>query len=353
MDKDMIALSLNKHRPTLLTLGTGLCGGVLAHLMGLPAPALLGSTLVVSAAALSGQAMRTPVGLRHAAFTVIGCSLGSGFTPDFFARALLWPVSLLGQSLTLILIMLCSGWILTRFFGHSRQTAILASSPGGLSFAIALAAAGVGNGQAISVIQSLRLLFIVLGLPPLLLWIGLNGGEGTHKAPVLLTHLQSLGLFMGAYLLGNSGARRRVPAAHIFAGMLLSGGLHGFGLLRGTFPVLLLNLGFVITGAVIGSRFRGVTRQDLRQFLGAATLTILTAITLSATAAWFMSHYLGISFGQVWIAYAPGGVEAMAAMAFSMGYDASFVATHHLFRILLLIGLVPFFLRLVGRVDAS
>jgi uncharacterized membrane protein AbrB (regulator of aidB expression) len=50
-------------------------------------------------------------------------------------------------------------------------------------------------------------------------------------------------------------------------------------------------------------------------------------------------------FGQVWVAYAPGGIEAMAAMGLALGYDPAFVATHHLVRILLVIGLLPLLIR--------
>ncbi len=343
-----ISIAMKKDHPaTVITLLVGLAGGGLARLLGFPASALLGSTLFVSAAALLGQPMRTPTWLRNIAFTVIGCSLGSGFTPDFLAHAALWPVSLLLLTLTLVLIMVCSSWILTRFFGHSWETAVLSSSPGGLSFAIALAESGAGDGRAISVIQSLRLLFIVLGLPPLLYLIGLNGGHPESGTKILLGHDQAIFLFLGAYLLGGVGSKRGVPAAYLVSGMILSGGLHGCGILSGIFPLYLLNMGFVITGSVIGSRFQGMTMGDLRHFMGAAMLSILGAIVFSAAAAFLISRYLAIPFGQVWVAYVPGGVEAMAAMAFSLGYDATFVATHHLFRILVLIVLLPLFLKMV------
>jgi hypothetical protein len=58
-----------------------------------------------------------------------------------------------------------------------------------------------------------------------------------------------------------------------------------------------------------------------------------------------MSAVTGFPFAQIWIAYAPGGVEGMAAMALSLHLDPVFVATHHIFRILALIGLLPILLR--------
>ncbi|MDX1737159.1 MAG: AbrB family transcriptional regulator, partial [Alphaproteobacteria bacterium] len=48
-----------------------------------------------------------------------------------------------------------------------------------------------------------------------------------------------------------------------------------------------------------------------------------------------------LPFGQLWVAFAPGGVEAMAAMAISLDFDPAFVAVHHLFRIIFLILILP------------
>ena len=42
--------------------------------------------------------------------------------------------------------------------------------------------------------------------------------------------------------------------------------------------------------------------------------------------------------------------EAMAAMALALGYDPAYVATHHLFRLLLLFMIVPFCLRIAHKV---
>ena len=58
-----------------------------------------------------------------------------------------------------------------------------------------------------------------------------------------------------------------------------------------------------------------------------------------------MAALLGLPFGQVWVSYAPGGVEGMSAMALSLGYDPAYVATHHIFRLLLIIAVLPLFMR--------
>ena len=54
-----------------------------------------------------------------------------------------------------------------------------------------------------------------------------------------------------------------------------------------------------------------------------------------------VSRMLDLPFGQVWVSFAPGGVEGMSSMALALGYDPVYVATHHVFRILLLIAILP------------
>ena len=49
-------------------------------------------------------------------------------------------------------------------------------------------------------------------------------------------------------------------------------------------------------------------------------------------------------FGKTWLAYAPGGVEAMAAMALALRLDPAFVGAHHVLRILGLNVAGPFWL---------
>jgi uncharacterized membrane protein AbrB (regulator of aidB expression) len=76
-------------------------------------------------------------------------------------------------------------------------------------------------------------------------------------------------------------------------------------------------------------------------------------MVVSAAIAWAGSMLLGLPFGQLWLAYAPGGVEAMAAMALALHLDPAFVGAHHVLRILGLNLITPFWLRRGGRALAS
>lgn len=334
---------------TLLTLIVGISGAVLATAGGLPAAALIGSTVAVSTASFVRIPTYVPVWLRNMAFGSIGCSLGAGISENFFTLARQWPLSLTGLVMGMLGILVVSSWLLHRFFNLSKETALLSSSPGALSYSLAIAANGVGDVRAIVVIQSIRLLFITAGLP---LIIDLMDVEhGTHPATggLSLSTSATIILFAVGIMMGGLLSRLRVPAPYLMGGVVVSGLAHFLGLVHGRPQILFMLAGFVVTGAVVGSRFTRIPLGDIRRLLGGAVTVMAVGSLIAGLFAAVVSGMLHLPFGQVWVSYAPGGVEAMAAMALSLGYDSGFVATHHIFRIVLLFMVLPFLLQYVGK----
>ena len=335
----------------IVTLAIGAGGALVAQLAGLPAAALIGSTLAVSVVSFCRLPTGVPTWLRNMAFATIGCSLGSGVNTDFFELAVKWPLSLSGLVLVMGAILLVSSWVLTAFFGQSKITAILAASPGALTYSLAIAATGVGDARAIIVIQSIRLLSITAGLPLVLDLLDLQHGRGSAGAHISIEVAATAGLFLLTLLFGFLLTHWRLPAAYLISGVLVSGILHYLGVVSGRPQSGFLLTGFVITGAVIGARFTNIPLVDIKRLVGGALAVVVVSSAVAAMFAALTAKFLSLPFGQVWVSYAPGGVEAMAAMALSLGYDSAFVATHHLFRIILLLFVLPVLLRLFSKTE--
>ncbi len=277
---------------------------------------------------------------------MIGISLGAGFTPDVIGQMAAWPVSLGLLLVSVAVTMAAATLLLMRGFGMGRDTAVLASSPGALSYAIAIAASGRGDAVAVLVVQGLRLLLIATTLPLLLTALGGPPEDALRPAFKETTGpLVTLMLLVLTGLLGWAGMRRGWPAAFLLAGMAASGVLHAVGLVVGRPPDWLTFAGFTITGAAIGARFSGVETALLRRHAVAALAVALLASGIAAGFAALAAAALHIPFTQAWIAFAPGGIEAMAVMALSLGFDPAFVATHHVARLLILFALLPVLMR--------
>jgi uncharacterized protein len=345
MDEKSIKTEWQRVVRVIVTLAIGFGGAMVALAAGLPAAALIGSTLAVSVVSLCRLPTCVPPWIRNMAFAAIGCSLGSGVNRDLLELAVKWPLSLSGLVLVMGTMLFASSWVLTSTFRQSKATAILAASPGALSYSLAIAASGVGDARAIIVIQSIRLLSITTCLPLILdllnLQHGSSGGSQQSSIPLIAT----AGLFLSALLCGFVLNNWKLPAAYLIAGVLMSGVLHYLGFVSGRPQTAFLWTGFVVTGSVIGARFTTIPLVDIKRLVGGALAVVIISSTIAALFAFFAARLLDLPFGQVWVSYAPGGVEAMAAMALSLGYDSTFVATHHLFRIIMLFLLLPVLLK--------
>jgi membrane AbrB-like protein len=318
----------------VLTLGLGTAGGGLFAWLGLPAAWLAGSMAGVAAAALAGLPVTMPAPLRNAAFVLLGVSMGASVTPETVEQMRAWPLSLALLAGSVAATLGAGSFYLQRVHGWDPVTARFASIPGALSSVLVLAATSAADLPRVALAQSVRLFTLVALMPSILSLWGQGRAAARAMAPAASTAPElAVTLAVGAALAAVL-AWLRVPGGVLLGAMVASGVLHGTGIVEGRLPPGILVLGFVATGAVIGERFRGTSLANLRRTLPGAIGSVLLALVLSAGFAAAGAWWLGLSFGQLWLAYAPGGVEAMAIMALALGLDPAFVGAHHVVRIL-------------------
>lgn len=333
-------------RGTGVALVAALAGAGIASVLGIPAGALLGSTIAVTAAALVRLGPSVPDRLRDVGFCAIGVTLGSGVTPSILNDLARWPLSIFMLAVTVVVIMISMSILLRCWFGTDAQSALLATSPGALSYTLSLAVDRNADLRFVMVMQSFRILLVIVVLPPL---IGVAGEGETGRAGNALQYVayaQGFILLALTFATGWGLTRLRTPAAYLLAGLVVSATAHAAGFVSGGLHAPVTFAAFAIAGAVVGTRFGGITGSELRRLGMAGLVTTAVAVVLSAAMSYLIAEMLGYSFGQVWVAFAPGGVEAMSSMALALGYDPVYVATHHIFRILLLVAILPFMIRI-------
>ena len=82
--------------------------------------------------------------------------------------------------------------------------------------------------------------------------------------------------------------------------------------------------------------------KRILKLLKACLGAFLVGFGISLVAAFLVSNWIELPFGQLLLAYAPGGLEAMIMMAFIMDLDPAFVAAHQLVRYIGMILILPF-----------
>ncbi|MBL4806071.1 MAG: AbrB family transcriptional regulator [Rhodobacteraceae bacterium] len=326
---------------TVKTIAVGALGAFIAWFFGMPAPFITGPAIFVSVASLAGLKTDIPVKLRDMVFLAIGITLGASVTPEILAAAGNWPISLAIMCFGTGLIMIVGGWIFQRAFNTNRKTALLCSTPGHLSYVLSFGTDIGADTAIISVIQSIRLLLLTL-LVPVAIAV-LTDADMSMRAPIGAVmppiHLAVLTILSG--ILGFGLLKLKVPAAFLLAGMFFSSLGHGVGVITGGMPITISTTAFVLIGALMGTRFSGVTMALLRRAaLGGLFITAFGLVVAMAAA---MLAHLATGLPLVWviIAFAPGGFETMVAMAGVIGADPAFVAFHHVSRLFFLSAFVP------------
>jgi membrane AbrB-like protein len=138
------------------------------------------------------------------------------------------------------------------------------------------------------------------------------------------------------------GQRLKWPSPAFLGPMALSGLLHATGWLHLSIPRPVVIVAGAGLGAIVGTRFRGVDPRRLMGFFppAAASFLLMGAIGLFAgTAAGVMS---GVGPMAGMLAFAPGSMDVLIAIALSSGQSPAYVAAHHTARLLGVMAFVPF-----------
>lgn len=324
----------------LLTLAISAAGGGIATLLALPAGWLMGGALAVTAAAMFGLPVGMPDRVRDVSFVLIGMTMGASVAPDSLTLIASWPISLAALALELVLIISLTGWMLVAVFKLDPGTAYLSSFPGHLSFVLGIASAGVGNSRQIVIIQVIRILMLTIVVPIGAVFLPID-----HFAPPVRTDFlsvwQLLALAAGCIAVGLVFIKLKVPAGLVLGSMAAATAAKLGALYTEAIPGPLVLVTFVLTGALIGSRFAGITRKE---FVSAAKGGIIaTAMTVGIVSlvAWGVSMLVDMPYGQIWLGLSPGALEGMGALGIALGYDTAFIAAHHVIRLLMLSFAIP------------
>lgn len=327
-----------------LTLLIGLAGALVFGAVDFPAPWLTGSMLTVSIAALARAPLLMPVAIRQSVFLLLGVSMGSGITPESAYGVLHWPLSLTILAITVIAMTAASGAYLTLGAKWSRSTAFFASVPGALTYVMVVSMRSSADTRLVIMAQMLRVVALVLVLPVLIT----TALPHTPRVAAAATS-GYWGVLAEIALGGTLGfllERARFPGGMLFGGMLGASILHLSGGISGPMPQAILVPCQVIMGCLIGLRFHNTDLRFLAKAIAPSSMSFLIALSIAAAGSVTVSWALDVPIGQVIVAFAPGGLEAMTILAFILGLDPAFVATHQLARFLGIALLLPIVARL-------
>lgn len=339
-----MSANINSSRPLriLLTFLAAAAGGGLATLAGMPAGWISGSLLATAVVSLCGLQTDIPRRIRPFVYLVLGIYAGTGVSPETLVQMRTWPFSFLVLGVSLAAVIASSYLYLHGRLRWDRNSALLCSLPGALSFVMAAAEGIKADMRRVAVTQSVRLVVLVQAVPLGMFLIGPPPGLAHQAAHPPAGALDLLILLVCGGAAGLVLERVGLIGGMMLGGLLASGALFLTGTIEAAIPQWLM-LPFIVTlGAISGSRFRPGDHRLIREIGVQALIAFGIALGISFAAAGLVSWVLGVHLMQTLLAFAPGALDALVIVAFALDIDPAYVAAHHVARFMALALTIPF-----------
>jgi uncharacterized protein len=331
------------------TLAIGSLGGGLYLWAHLPGGLISGAMIAVGIAAIAGRPLAVPQVLTQSVLILLGISLGSLVSQQLLQHVSAYPLTIALLAAATFCSTFGSSLYLQRMHGWDQTSAFLAGAPGALSQITILAAEKGADVPAIAVVQTMRVIILTAALPLLLSLTGLAPSTPPAAIAAIASPLELTELIAASVAVALLLRLIKFPASWMFGAMIGSSVLHGAGWVEGGLPSWLRGVALIGIGALIGARFARMRPKTLLSHVNAALGSFAVAIAISAVFVSFIALTTHVKFSDVIVAFAPGAMDAMLALALTLHIDPIFVGAHHLSRFVFVTIAMPGIVHLFGR----
>jgi membrane AbrB-like protein len=326
---------LEKLRLPALTLAVAALGGAVFALLQVPLAWMIGAMVATTAmgwffpVAVSQRA-------RPMAMMVLGTAFGMSFSgPVLGAVTAAAPWLAVAGVITLATGFMVAG-MFTRLAKVDPRTGFFCGVPGGVVVMVVLAQEAGAQVAAVTLAQTMRVVVVVLTIPPLLGVIAPHGEYGAYSAFALAPWWPGLfGLFALAPLAALALKRLGFGNPWMFGPCLLNIAVaasdNGFT----GMPPWLVSVAQIIMGCTLGARLNRGFLLASRGLLVASLWSAVVLVVVLAVLALLLAWVAGLPWPAVVLGMAPGGMPEMALTAKALDLAVPLVLGFHLVRSLL------------------
>jgi membrane AbrB-like protein len=286
---------------------------------------------------------------------ILGASIGALFDLDTLASLRADWAQVLGVCVVTLALSVLAGFVLRLNPGVSAATGAFAMVAGGASGIVAIARELGADDRIVAVVQYLRVLMIILGMPVVARLI-FDSGEPAFGAEVFEPGPEP-GLAMNlvvtvvCVVVGLALARRiAIPAASLLFPLFVAVLISLTGVVGSvSVPAGLQDLGYALIGLQVGLRFTRASLKAVATLLPLAIATILGLIAACAVLGVLLSEATGHSRLDGYLATTPGGLYAVLATAIDSGSDVTFILTVQIVRLFVMLFSAPLLARWLRR----
>lgn len=335
-----------------MTLIIGAAGGAAFAYFRLPLAWMLGAMAATTPLALTGFGLRMDSRLRMVMIVVLGIMIGGSFSPSVLADAGRWWISIVAMGVFVGAV----GALVFAYFrlvaGFDARTAIFSCLPGGLNEMAVMGRALGADDRMISLAHSVRIFVVVMAVPFIFQAMGWYERGGSVVAVHVLADMQILEIakICAGSLAGIIVCRvLRFPSPILIGAMLGSAVIHAVGVSSEQLPTIFITLAQIVIGSAIGTRFAGLDRRILWRAVRHAFVTTVLMIVATFAVSAVLARFTVFEIQPLLLAFSPGGFAEMTLIALALDVDTAYVSTHHIFRILLIVLVVPIMVRALER----
>lgn len=307
----------------------------------------------MATANMLGWPVARPPGGQQVGQLVIGAALGLYFTAPVVAQLALLAPFIAAAALFAFVLGGVGALLLRRLTCCDLRTAFFASLPGGAAEMSVLADRAGARGDWVAATQALRLVLVVLIVPPVITWGAAHTLAPLTSTPVDVQISGLARLLLLATAAGALLAMFRTPNSWIIGPLVALTLATATGFKFSQLPPTLLNAAQLLIGCTLGSRFGADFLRTGPRLIASAAVTVSAGILLSGAFAFALASLSGTDIATAVLATAPGGVAEMSVTAKLLGLGVPVVVAFHVSRMALLVLTAAPIFRIVARVRAA
>lgn len=340
---------------------TAFIGGGLFTLIRLPIPWLLGPmAALLIASRFKNVKLIWPVSMRNTGLIIVGYSIGISFTKNSLSDMISHLPSMLILTTLIVLVCVCSAFVMSKYSGIDYPTSLTSSIPGGLSQIVVFAEEMKGIDITTVTFFHVTRVIMVVFLVPLLIFSPIFAAKSTNDSSKIMDNVipewsdlfPLIFLFaLICFLAARIGKIFKLPAPYFLGPVIVAAAIGLLGLQGPPLPPSLLDISQFMVGGYIGLLLKPEQLDNKRKTLLLALLNGLILICATMFFSFLLTHYYDLSTITGFLSLAPGGMDQMGIIAQEVNADVSTVTSYQLFRMAFIYAAVPPLLRMVLKLS--
>ncbi|ENM5789630.1 AbrB family transcriptional regulator [Vibrio mimicus] len=281
--------------------------------------------------------IHTPKWLLLFVQIVLGISVGATISLTELGTTLTVPV-IIGLVCCLTLQIISSYLWLTKREGWTPFESLLGAVPGAMAAILVISESSQKPSTKVVYSHSVRLMILTL----LALFISNSAPDAVTVEGSLTVYawLIFFTLALVSLLLGKASTLLGIPAPYMLAALLITASFNSFSTgIEMQLPKWMVLFATALLGILIGSRIADTTLREAMAYSRAGFMVTMIGLLVAVGVSGVFSILLDKSWVVLLLAWVPGSVEAMTAVALLLGMEPAFVMINHALRLLLLYSL--------------